>query len=151
MTEPVIRNWADKWSDLKYNPCPRIFPTNNLQHGITLRFDSRCNNTHCSSKSTIFHLHLKFAHFSKDLPFVEFIWSEQKSQRPPMVGGGTNLPQIIKNMEMLMFPGIFRCSFMYEIQGIYQFLLKVSFLPPYLGSENLENHDIRVKNQSCRK
>ena len=38
MTEPAIRNKADKWLDLKHN-CRRIFPTNDLEHDITLRFD----------------------------------------------------------------------------------------------------------------
>ena len=36
----VIRSWPDKWSDLKHN-CPRIFPNNDPEHGIALRFDIR--------------------------------------------------------------------------------------------------------------
>ena len=70
-------------------------------------------------------------------------------------GKGTTLPVWVWVGGGLIWscssPGIFGCSFMYETQGIYQFLSNVSFLPPYLGSENLKNHYIRVKNQSCRK
>ena len=67
-----------------------------------------------------------------------------------LVGGELN-PRISQNFEKLLSPGIFGCSFMYETQGIYQFLPNVSFLPTYLGSENFKNHYIRVKYQNCRR
>ena len=52
--------------------------------------------------------------------------------------GGTDLPTIDQNIEKLMFPGIFRCSFIYKTWDKSQFSSKLSFLPPYQGSENFD-------------
>ena len=52
--------------------------------------------------------------------------------------GGTDLPTIDQNIEKLMFPGIFRCSFIYKTWDKSQFSSKLLFLPPYQGSENFD-------------
>ena len=40
---------------------------------------------------------------------------------------------------------------MFKIRQNFQFLPKSAFDPPYMGSEDLKSHYIKVKNQSCRK
>ena len=63
-------------------------------------------------------------------------YSNQKANNN--VRGGTDLPTIDQNIEKLMFPGIFRCSFIYKTWDKSQFSSKLSFLPPYQGSENFD-------------
>ena len=64
---------------------------------------------------------------------------------------GTDSPKSDKVLNKLKLTGIFRYSFMFKIRGIFSFLPKSAFDPPYMGSEDFENYYVRVKNQSCRK